>query len=88
MALVPPNSWSSLKYPERRHEVLLTLEEVVTSLQGAVPTEAFDIDDVYHMLFDDTELGNDVASEVGCTLIDHSECHVIQALCQTLDDVL
>jgi hypothetical protein len=88
MALAFPESWSHLKHPSLRHELLVTLTEISKSTQKSDIGDSFDIDDAYHLIFDDTKLGDDAASEIGYCLLNEEEAREIRSLSQLLDDML
>ena len=89
-------SWKDLRHPERRAELLETLMELGDPAyqQAAWIDRSIDqhlitgIDQVYHFLYDDSDLGNDPEGCIGYTLFDPEEVKVIRDLTQLLDSLL
>ena len=90
-----PDSWSALKIPQWRHELLETLKELADPVyqQKAWVEEAVDqavivgAQQVYHSLFEDLDLGSDPKGAVGCFLFDEAELAAIEPLIRLLEAV-
>jgi hypothetical protein len=81
-----PPSWSGLSFPAKRFELLGYIEEIVEtgSMSGRQQTE-FDIDQIFHFFFDDTNLADEDESSIGTILIDSGEELAVRKLTQRLD---
>ena len=85
-----PNSWSFLKHPYKRSELLSVLLSVQTlkSRSGAISDGDVvdDFDALVHVLFDDSNLAERPESEVGYILMDENEVLEIRRLCDYVSD--
>lgn len=81
-----PESWSQLRFQSRRSELLFTLDDIINleSEAGATQNDR-EIDFIVHFLFDDTDLAEDPASEVGNTLFDDDEAEAVKSVTSLLD---
>lgn len=83
-----PPSWSGLRFPWVRTELLAYIEELATPDPPKVWQAARDqgrissVDEVIHFFFDDHEF--DVTA-VGAFLLDQDEMALVQSVCQLLD---
>lgn len=81
--------------PWKRQEMISLLDELSDEgeqvrlwvMHGSYP-DSSGIDDVFHFFFDDTELGNDVNSEVGNILKNQDEAVAVDSVCKALDQLL
>ena len=87
MTLLVPDAWKSLKYPNQRHELLLTVQEIIGSTLDIASARNFDVDDVYHFFFDDTDLADETSGYVGLVLFSAEEVNHVSRLTQALDEL-
>lgn len=91
-----PESWRGLQLPQMREVLLDTLRELSDpAYQRAAWVEhsvdqnlIVGIDQVYHTLFDDTDLAQDINSCIGVLLFDSAEVEVIRPLVDLLERLL
>lgn len=76
MAIIYPDAWASLNYPNLRFSLLETLKDIVESKYQKSISE-FDIDEVFHLFFDYTDLGESASSCVSAILFDDYEVIVV-----------
>lgn len=76
MAIIYPDAWTSLTYPNLRFSLLETLKDIAESkCQNSI--SEFDIDEVFHLFFDYTNLGESASSCVSTILFDAYEVIVV-----------
>jgi hypothetical protein len=74
MSIEYPSSWRELKFPAMRAELIQYLSEIVSALPGSDPAyKDFDIDEVAHFFFDDTDLSEEHKFVAGEMLFDDAE---------------
>lgn len=89
MAITFPASWQSLKLPEKRAELLEYLAEIIRSEVGSNPSyQEFDIDEIVHFLFDDTDAGVLTESTIGLLLFDSDEAALVRSVTIGIDNLL
>jgi hypothetical protein len=82
-----------IKHKERRENLIVYLTDLATypfkfKVQGNEKILDMDIDDIIHFFFDDTQLANNTAHELGWILESKEEIHIIKELTTTLDKIL
>ncbi len=86
MAIIYPDTWSSLNYPTLRFSLLETLKDIAGSNhQKSIST--FNIDDVFHLFFDDTDLGESTSSCISNILFDANEVVVVSNVVIELNNI-
>jgi hypothetical protein len=96
MGIRVPESWMELRHPDMRAALLDTLVGLGDPAyqQAAWIERSIDqhlitgIDQVYHFLYDDTDLGNDPDGCIGYTLFDFEEAKAVRAITELLDLLL
>lgn len=90
-SLVFPSSWSSLKHPHVRWELLEELAELADPHQTArwlAPDPngpVIGIDQTVHFFFDDHDFD---LSEIGCSLFDEAEVRVVAVVLDAITQVI
>lgn len=95
MSIVYPDKWADLSYPNIRSDLLLFLKELSdVGFQGNylnspdTAHDQFDIDEIYHFFFDDTDLAVDPEGCIGQILFDIDEVRVISGVTSALKKIL
>jgi hypothetical protein len=84
-----PAEWQGLHFPGKRAELLEYLAEIVSVAPGSDPRyREFEVDELVHFLFDDTNLGSRLESAVGDILLDDVEESCIRELTVALESVI
>jgi len=86
MAIIYPDLWSSLSYPNLRFSLLEVLKDIVGSKHHK-SISTLDIDDVFHLFFDDTDLGESTASCISKILFDVNEVIVVSNVAIELNNI-
>lgn len=86
-----PGSWLILSNKELRISLLAFLRELADSCiknkKNTSPEKQFDIDEIYHFFFDDTDLGLDAHAYIGEALLDAEEADAITRVTTKLDEI-
>lgn len=77
---------TDVSWPWKRRELAILLKETANS-NGHNQSD-FDIDYIFHFLFDDTDLASDPRSQIGIILKKDDEAQNIALLCSALDKML
>ncbi len=93
MAIIFPNSWSLLRFQNLRSDLILLLQELGDAdyqikINSDDPYKQFDIDEIFHFFFDDTDLFKDSNSCIGDILFDNKEAELISLITKTLNEIL
>lgn len=87
-----PESWSALSHKELRRTLLAFLLELLDERyqgrRGLPPGKSFEIDDVVHFFFDDTDLVANPSSYIGEVLFDENEVASIEKVTLALDEIV
>lgn len=86
MAIIYPDTWASLDYPNLRFSLLETLKDIIESKYQKLVSE-FDIDDVFHLFFNYTDLGESASSCVPTILFDAHEAIVVSDVAIELNTI-
>lgn len=95
MSIVYPDKWAVLSYPNIRSDLLLFLKELsdirfqVNSLNSSsTGHDQFDIDEIYHFFFDDTDLVVNPEAYIGEIFFDIDEVKIISQVTSALKNIL
>lgn len=92
MAIIFPDNWSLLKLQNLRSNLILFLRELSDAeYQKEInindPCKQFDIDEIFHFFFDDTDLFEDSNSCIGDILFDDKEAELIYFMTKILNEI-
>jgi hypothetical protein len=83
-----PETWNDIENPHKRAELIEYLKDISSTLKAdEVELSEFDIDEVYHLFFDDTELERPEI-EIGSILFDLDEAAAVRDMIIILDDMI
>lgn len=86
-----PECWLSLTNKDLRLSLLAFLRELSDKKfqkdKSRPPEKQFDIDEVFHFFFDDTDLAYSPAEYIGDALFDHKEADVVARVTFCLDEI-
>lgn len=86
-----PKSWSGLTNKGLRLSLLAFLRELSDENfqrdKSSPPEKQFDIDEVFHFFFDDTDLASSPVGYIGDVLFDNKEANVVARVVGSLDEV-
>lgn len=95
MSIFFPDSWADLRYPNLRSNLLLFLKELSDTeyqsnylISSTIAHDQFDIDEIYHFFFDDTNLAENPEGCIGQILFDNDEVKLISAVTEILKEIL
>lgn len=89
MKIAFPDAWNELRFPHKRAELIENLREIVeTENKPKALLENFDIDELVHFLFDDTDLADVSRDTIGEILMSRVEQDAIRELTATLDSMV
>lgn len=84
-----PEAWRPLRFPHKRAELIENLRDIVrTENEIDSSSETFEIDELIHFLFDDTDLNDGSRNSVGDILLDIEEQKSIHDLSFTISQML
>lgn len=91
--IIVPDNWKILKFPNIRSDLILLLRELADAdyqkmINSNDPYKQFDIDEVFHFFFDDTDLFADSNSCIGDILFDNHEAKFIDLITKRLNEIL
>lgn len=95
MSISFPDNWARLRYPNIRSDLLLFLKELSNvghqknySVSPIVSYDRFDVDEIYHFFFDDTDLGVSPENCIDKILFNSDEVKLISDVTKTLKKIL
>jgi hypothetical protein len=84
-----PLDWRQLRFPNKRAEMIEYLKEIANTNINPLPTyHEFDVDEIYHFFFDDTDLSDELRSSIGTILLNSEEQTAIYQLTRSLEQIL
>ena len=95
MSIFFPDNWANLRYPNIRSDLLLFLEELSDVeyqsnyvISSNTAHDKFDIDEIYHFFFDDTDLVINAEGCIGQILFDIDEVKLVSEVTEILKKIL